>query len=91
MDLIFKRYSSPFLLLDTLIVNNQFNGFINDFIDMYNEDKIYELWLHRGYGKSYKDFRSKINLEPKEVNTTPVDVDKILKDSMSVLEDIQPG
>ena len=45
MDLVFKRYSSPFLLLDNLIENGRFLEFIMELLDMHEEEQIYELWL----------------------------------------------
>lgn len=87
MDLIFKRYSSPFFIIDTLIANCQFYEFINTLIDTVNEEKIYELWLHKVYTLEYNDFRSQFNIDD---NSEEFDIVDVVKTSMSVLEDIQP-
>lgn len=87
MDLIFKRYSSPFFLIDMFITNCQFYEFINTLIDTVNEEKIYELWLHKVYTLEYNDFRAQFNIDD---NSEAFNVVDVVKTSMSVLEDIQP-
>lgn len=89
MDLIFKRYSSPFFLVDTLILNNQFSDFIVDLINTVNEEKIYELWMHKSYTEGYNDFRKRFAINSDE-KVEKVNVNKVLESSMRVLEDIQP-
>lgn len=90
MDLVFKRYSSPFLLIDTLIANNQFCDFILDLLDTINEEKVYELWMHKVFDKEYEDFRKQFSyLKNRNQVTEKVDVDKVLQDSMSVLDEIK--
>ena len=39
MDLLFKRYANPFLLLDNLIATGRFLEFIFELIDIQNEEK----------------------------------------------------
>lgn len=90
MDLVFSRYSSPFQLIDTLIENNQLNDWIYDFVDIVNEDKIYNLWLHKGVFTSYEEFRNGINLKSSEQSES-FDVNEVLESSMSVIDEIQPN
>lgn len=45
MDLIFKRYSSPFLFLDNLIKSGDFEEGIDTIISQYEKDKDWELYL----------------------------------------------
>ena len=53
MDLLFKRYASPFLLFDELIVNGQSFEFIQDMLKEIQEESIYKLWLYKGFDKDY--------------------------------------
>ena len=39
MDLLFKRYASPFVLLDNLILINSLSSFIDDFFNFINTEK----------------------------------------------------
>lgn len=45
MDLIFKRYSSPYLFLDNLIENNELSEGIDVILKQVIEEKDYELYL----------------------------------------------
>ena len=74
MDLLFSRYASPFVLLDNLILTNSTSNFINDLFTFINEEKEektqWEFFLHKVYGKSWKEFVDSINVsnEEKEVD-----------------------
>lgn len=51
MDLLSKRYASPFLILDVYISQNRFSEFVNEFVQIIcdeEEDKtMWEYYLHR--------------------------------------------
>ena len=88
MDLIFKRYSSPFLLVDEMIINCQLDVFIVEILEKNLDEKRYELWMHRVFNKSYQEWYDE-NFG-KDVAQEKVDVENIIKDSMDVLNVIQP-
>lgn len=48
--MIFSRYSSPFDLLDGYIQTGQFTSFISQFIDIHEEEKVWEIWLNKATG-----------------------------------------
>ena len=60
MDLLFVRYASPFILLDSFITTNSLNDFVNDFfnfvIEERNEKSQWEFFLHKVYDKSWSEF-----------------------------------
>ncbi|MCI7428530.1 MAG: hypothetical protein MSS83_05435 [Methanobrevibacter sp.] len=45
MDLIFKRYSSPYLIIDQMILYESFSEFVDTIWDNNNEEKLYDLYL----------------------------------------------
>lgn len=91
MDLLFKRYASPFLLLDSMIKNNEFNGFIDDFIEQVNKDKIYDIWKHKVFDKEYIDFEKECFEQMKrETINQDIDVKDILNKSLGVMDMITP-
>lgn len=61
MDLLHKRYASPFSLLDNLIINEQFNEYVQFLLNKEAEDRndqmLWEYYLHKVYDKSFNDFR----------------------------------
>ena len=65
MDLLFKRYASPFILLDNLILNSSSSSFIDDLfniIDKEKEEQIqWEFFLHKVFDKSWKEFNDEVN------------------------------
>ena len=60
MDLLFKRYASPFILLDSLISTSSCADFIDEFLNFVNEDVQWEFFLHKVYDKSWKEFKDEI-------------------------------
>ena len=65
MDLLFVRYASPFVLLDSLILTHSLNNFISDFIDFVNKDKEWEFFLHKIYDQTWDEFSDSIKLSNK--------------------------
>ena len=87
MDLLFKRYASPFVLLDSLILTNSLNNFIDDFIDFVKEDNEWEFFLHKIYDKSWSEFRSGIKQSD---NQEPIDLGATLVKSKNILNNFTP-
>ena len=87
MDLLFKRYASPVVLLDSLILTNSLNSFIDDFIDFVKEDNEWEFFLHKIYDKSWSEFRSSIKQSD---NQEPIDLGATLVKSKNILNNFTP-
>ena len=74
MDLLFKRYASPFLLLDNFILTSSCNDFIDDFCKIIIEEREHktqwEYFLHKVFDQSWSDFVSgvKVSNEPEEID-----------------------
>ena len=71
MDLIFKRYSSPFIFLENLIENNKFYDGVHTIWNKANDDKLWELYLHSMSEKSFTDWKNELTYKdetPKEEN-----------------------
>jgi CRISPR/Cas system-associated exonuclease Cas4 (RecB family) len=64
MDLLYKRYASPFSLLDNLIVNEQFNEYVQFLLNKEAEEKndnmLWEFFLHKVYNKSFNEWKEEI-------------------------------
>ena len=87
MDLLFKRYASPFVLLDNLIITNSLNNFVNDFFDFVREDNEWEFFLHKVYDKSWSEFSDSIKQSD---NQEPIDLGATLSKSKNMLENFTP-
>ena len=87
MDLLFKRYASPFVLLDGLIITNSLNSFVDDLFDFVKEDNEWEFFLHKIYDKSWSEFRSSIKQSD---NQEPIDLGATLIKSKNILNNFTP-
>ena len=60
MDLLSKRYASPFSLLDNLIQAEQFNEWVESFLNKQaqedNDKKMWEFFLHKVFDKSFDEW-----------------------------------
>jgi len=67
-DLVFKRYSSPFIFLDNLILANQFHNGIITMYKQIDEEKLWQLYLSNPIKeKSFVDWRAEIIAQNTEV------------------------
>ena len=88
MDLLFKRYASPFLLLDGLLETGRFDEYVRKLIDIKNNEDVYDLWIHKVYDKTYPEFRDQVL----RTNTpaTPVDLGATIRESENILQGFIP-
>ena len=91
MDLLFKRYASPFLLIDQLILTNGLDKFIDDLFKFMEEEKQeqtkWEFFLHKIYDKSWKEFCNEIDVSNVE---NDVDIAETLNNSKNILNNFTP-
>ena len=91
MDLLFKRYASPFLLIDQLILTNGLDKFIDDLFKFMREEKQeqtkWEFFLHKIYDKSWKEFCNEIEVSNVE---NDVDIGETLIKSKDILTNFTP-
>ena len=95
MDLLFKRYASPFLLNDQLILTNSLDKFIDDLFKFMGEEKQeqtkWEFFLHKIYDKSWKEFCNEIEVSNVENNVeNDVDIAETLNNSKNILNNFTP-
>ena len=91
MDLLFKRYASPFVLLDAFILTNSLNSFVDDFFDFVIEERKekteWEFFLHKVYDKSWSELSDSIKQSD---NQEPIDLDATLNKSKNILNNFTP-
>ena len=87
MDLVFNRYSSPFVLIDGLIQIQGLNDFITELWDIVNEEKLWDYFLHKVFDKSWGEFLDECTVsEPSE----PIDLGATVKKSRNMLNNFTP-
>ena len=90
MDLLFKRYASPFLLLDSMIQVNGFHEFVIELLTVTNEDMLYDVWLHKVYDKSFDDFKNSMLASVKSKKVSNEELVTTIQDSKSILDGFIP-
>lgn len=92
MDLLFKRYASPFLLIDTMLEAGRFSEFVYELVGLVNEEteeKIrWEFFLHKVFDKSYYEFVEDIKQSAQRQE--PVDFETAIKESYDILNNFVP-
>lgn len=61
MDLLFKRYASPYFLLDQMISIGGFSDFVQDLFDRTEEERLWEFFLHKVRDQSFEEFKGALN------------------------------
>ena len=87
MDLLFKKYANPFLLLDGMIETGRFAEFVIKFMELDNEDTMWDYFLHKVYDKSFEDFKRSLHPVKKP---TFKDIKTTVNDSKSILDGFIP-
>lgn len=95
MDLLFKRYASPFILLESYIANNSFLEFVVELINTVseeeNEKKLWDLYLFSFSfnDKSFNDFKKPFE-KPKVVEQNEQELKATIKESFKILSEFNP-
>ena len=94
MDLLFKRYASPFLFLNGMIQNKRFFEFVVDFVKTINEEKEkeqnWQFFLHKVWEGTYQDFCEDIENNKKNLTMTKKREAEIVQHSENILNNFNP-
>lgn len=90
MDLLFKRYASPFALIDGYIGTGRFCAFLHNFIHQKEEDDRWEYFLHKVWDKSYTEFCELLTTSQGVDPMTDADIEATIKQSMNILGNYRP-
>ena len=87
--MLFKRYASPMVLLDSMIKSHRFKEFIFEFVDITNEEledhTIWELWLHKVFDREYQDFYDQAKSKGAEKLPSKFVLESAVKESAEML------
>lgn len=94
MDLLFRRYASPFLLLDEMLKINRLSEFVSELVGIVNEEnndkELWEYWLHKVFDKSYQEFVKAVHTPQQVNNDEHVDFGTTINESMNILNGFVP-
>ncbi len=91
MDLLFKRYASPFLLLDQYISSRMLCEFIIDFMNIQNEEVMWEVWIHKIFEQSFDEYKEKVFTQARNaVKPTKQQLETTIRTSQQILNSFIP-
>lgn len=93
MDLLFKRYASPYFLLDEYINLGRLHDFVYSFAEIVNESKMWDIYLAlvaNPYAEvsSFEEFKEKHKPQKKVVDKSKVEA--TINDSFAMLNSFNP-
>lgn len=95
MDLLSKRYASPFLIMDDFIRLQQFHEFVVEILNAIAEEKVHnarwEYYLHRVWDMSFEEYVRQCE-QPKqgEQYMTNEEIGSVINDSKDLLKGFVP-
>lgn len=92
MDLLHKRYASPFSFMDECIKTGRLCDFIHEFARQKTEDDQWEYFLHKVHGDiSFEDFKRNLQSTQKDQGMTTEQVEATVKMSRDILKNFNPN
>lgn len=68
MDLLFREYASPFVLLDVLIPQGRLCDFLDNLEEVKQEKELWEFYIHKlppWDGRTFEKFKQDLNIREK--------------------------
>ncbi len=94
MDLLFKRYASPFLFMDGYFQTDRFSEFVSEFVQTVmkekDEEMSWEFYLHKVQEGSFADFQDELENNTKNQNMSERTIETTIQDSMDILNNFTP-
>jgi len=90
MDLLFKRYASPFLIIDQMLVVGRFFDFIKELHEIMDGEKTWEFYLHKIYQASFDEFKEGMQSQPENHQMSLNDIETTVNDTISILNNFTP-
>lgn len=89
MDLLFKRYASPYSFIQGMIDTGRFEEFVTNFVLTVNKEKSdktdWEFFLHKVFDKSYNEWQEEVRTINKNQQISEVDVETTIKHTNDII------
>lgn len=90
MDLLFKRYASPYTIMDEMLSMNKLTDFIIHLFRQEKEEMQWEFWLHKVHNMDYEEYKAKVAERNKSYAMTNEQVDATIQKSRNILKKFKP-
>ena len=94
MDLLFKRYASPFSFVNGMIQTGRFDEFVTSFMQTVRKEKdeetSWQYFLHKVFEGSYNDFKEGMKNDSENQNMSARTIETTINHSMNILNNFNP-
>lgn len=90
MDLLFKRYASPFLLVDQMILTGNFTEFVAKVVELDADEELWQFFLHKVEGQSFNDWKASVVGQQAETQMSDDEIKATVQSSFSILNGYEP-
>lgn len=94
MDQLHARYADPFSFVTGMIQTGRFSEFVDNFVTTLNkekeEDHIWNLYLHKVWEGSYKEFKDSIEVNIRHQEMSDEDIETALKHTQHIMKTFSP-
>ena len=94
MDLLFKRYASPFLFIDGMLQTGRFTEFVDSLMKKENEEQeertLWEFFINRPIDGTFKEFKETLKIDRENAAMSANDIETTVQNSMNILQNFNP-
>lgn len=89
MDLLFKRYASPFLLVDQMLMTRQFSEFVTQLFEFDTDERLWNIFLHKVEGQSFNEWKSTLEGQ-QNAEMSKNEIETTVNNSFEILNGFEP-
>lgn len=94
MDLLSRRYASPFFVVDEMLSQGRFFEFVCEINKIADEEetkkKLWDIWIHRVFDKSFDEWKQQIESRMTAEQETTQNIEATVKNSKDILCGFNP-
>ena len=95
MDLLAKRYASPFVVMNEMIRAGRFYDFVVEVNSIIHEEKqeelYWDIWLHKVFNQGWEEWRENIRARTEALKVTESDLEATITASYELLNGFNPN
>lgn len=90
MDLLFKRYASPYLLVNEMISAGQFSDFVTQLVEYDTDQSLWEFFLHKVDGQSFNNWKASLSGAEQSNQMSDGQIETTINESYLILNNFEP-
>ena len=94
MDLLSKRYASPYFFLNGMIQTGRLVEFVDYFIETTNHENdekiMWDMYLHKVFDKTFDEFKASIKTNKELQEMSARTIETTVQNSMDILKGFSP-